>query len=153
MSEYTSQQKKKWLQQYSTLTREIERTNRRINSALQEIEVLRATAEKSSTVLSGMPGGGGFRGPEDVWVKLVDLSNEVNQLVDKYVDERREAERNREAIIEAIANIDDGALRVLLLMRYVDGATFEQIAVFMGYCIMQIWRLHGKALERLEVRE
>lgn len=44
MTEYTSQQKKKWLQQYHALTREIDRTNRRINSALQEIEVLRATA-------------------------------------------------------------------------------------------------------------
>ena len=53
----------------------------------------------------------------------------------------------------AINDIDDGTLSTLLLMRYVDGATFEQIAVDMGYCIMQIWRLHGKALERLEVRE
>lgn len=149
----TPQQKKKWLQQYHTLAREIDRTNRRINSALQEIEVLRATAEKSTTILTGISSGGGFKGPEDVWVKLIDLSNEVNQLVDKYVDERREAERKHKEIANAIISIDDGALKTLLLMRYVDGETFEQIAVNMGYCIMQIWRLHGKALERLEVRE
>jgi len=153
MSEYTSQQKKKWLQQYHTLTREIDRTNRRINSALQEIDVLRATAEKSTTVLTGMPMGGGFKGPDDVWVKLIDLSNEVNLLVEKYVDERRDAECKLAGIVTAINSIDDGALRTLLLMRYVDCSTFEQIAVDMGYCIMQIWRLHGKALERLEVRE
>lgn len=151
--EYTSQQKKRWLQRYRELGREVDRLDRQINSALQEIEVLRATAEKSTTVLSGMPGGGGFRGPEDVWIKLIDMSNEVNVLVDKYVDERREAERKLSEIVMAINSIDDGALRTLLLMRYVDGSAFEQIAVDMGYCIMQIWRLHGKALERLEVRE
>ena len=147
----TPQQKKRWLQQYHSLTREIDRTNRLIDSLLQEVDALRATAEKSTTVLSGMPGGGGFRGPEDVWIKLIDMSNEVNQLVDKYVDQRRMLEGKLKAITTAISNIDDGTLRVLLLMRYLDGATFEQIAVDMGYCIMQIWRLHGKALERLEV--
>ena len=153
MSEYTSQQKKRWLQRYRELTRDIERIDRRITSCLQEIDTIRATAEKSTTILSGMPMGGGFMGPEDVWVKLIDLSNEVNQLVDKYVNERREAERKHKEIADAINSIDDGALKTLLLMRYVDGETFEQIAVDMGYCIMQIWRLHGKALERLEVRE
>lgn len=151
--EYTIRQKKRWLQRYRELGREVDRLDRQINSALQEIEVLRATAEKSTTVLSGMPNGGGFRGPEDVWIKLIDMSNEVNQLVDKYVDQRREAERKLSEIVMVINSIEDGTLSTLLLMRYVDDATFEQIAVNMGYCIMQIWRLHGKALERLEVRE
>lgn len=153
MSEYTSQQKKKWLQGYRELTRDIERIDRRITSCLGEIDSIRATAEKSTTILTGMPGGGGFRGPEDMWIKLIDLSNEVNLLVDKYVDERRDAECKLAGIVAAINGIDDGALRALLLKRYVDCSTFEQIAVDMGYCIMQIWRLHGKALERLEVIE
>ena len=151
--EYTSQQKKRWLQRYRTLGREVDRLNRQIDKALQEIDAIRATAEKSTTIPTGMPSGGGFKGPEDVWVKLIDLSNEVNRLVDKYVDERRVAERKLSEIVMAINDIDDGTLSTLLLMRYVDGATFEQIAVDMGYCIMQILRLHGKALEKLGARE
>ena len=153
MSEYTSQQKKRWLQRYRELTRDIERIDRRITSCLQEIDAIRATAEKSTTILSGMPMGGGFTGPEDVWVKLIDLSNEVNQLVDKYVDERRELEVNREVIMQAIRQLNDPILENLMILRYVEGKIFEQISCDIGYCIMQVWRLHGKALERLEVRE
>ena len=153
MTEYTSQQKKRWLQGYRALTREIERIDRRITSCLEEIDAIRETAEKSTTVLSGMPGGGGFKGREDIYVKLIDLSNEVNLLVDKYVDERKVLEAKRALITQAISTIGDAAMEHLMILRYVENMNFEGIACEMNYCIRQIWRLHGEALNRLEVEE
>ena len=151
--EYTSQQKKRWLQRYRVLGREVDRLNRQINKSLQDIDAIRATAERTTTVLSDMPGSGGFKSREDIYAKLVDMSEEVDLLVDGYVDQRRIAEKQRDDIITAIRKLDDPAMETLMILRYVDDLTFEEIAVGMTYCIRQIWRIHGGALNRLQVEE
>lgn len=148
----TNQEKKRWLQRYRELTKDIVRIDRQISGALQEIDTLRATAERTTTVLSDMPGSGGFKSREDIYIKLVDMSNEVDRLVDGYVDKKRDAERQRNNILAAIKALGDPAMETLMYMRYVDCCDFEEIAVAMTYCIRHVWRLHGNALQRLEVR-
>jgi DNA-directed RNA polymerase specialized sigma subunit len=131
----TSQEKKKYLQQYGKLNKEIDRQ-------LEEITRLKALAEKATTTLSGMPKGTSDK--DDTYIRLIDLRGEVNDKIDQYVDMRKE-------IVRAIDTVEDLTLRTLLSRRYINGETWEQVAVNMNYCYMQICRLHGKALESIRM--
>ena len=57
------------------------------------------------------------------------------------------------SIDKLMATDDDKAKTYhrLLMMRYVDGASWEQIAVEIGYTWRHTIRLHGEALKRMEV--
>ena len=90
-----------------------------------------------------MPKGGGSD-RADLYVKMIDYSNEINGQIDEYVDIRKD--------IEAVINtVQDLTLRTLLRYRYIDGLTWEQIAVTMNYCYMQVCRMHGMALNELKM--
>ena len=55
--------------------------------------------------------------------------------------------------ITKIAETPDAMSRVyykLLIARYIDFMSWEQIAVEIGYTIRHTWRLHGEALRRIE---
>lgn len=56
-----------------------------------------------------------------------------------------------EGIAAAIENIKDVTLREVLLNRYVEGMTWEKVALAMNYSIKHVHRLHNKALEQLEI--
>ena len=45
----------------------------------------------------------------------------------------------------------DRQLREVLELRYLDGATFEEIAEEMGLSVRHVLRLHGAALEKISV--
>jgi DNA-directed RNA polymerase specialized sigma subunit len=60
------------------------------------------------------------------------------------VDKKKEIER-------VIETVGDFTLQTLLKYRYIDGLTWEQTAVNMEYCYMQVCRLHGKALEKIKL--
>ena len=51
----------------------------------------------------------------------------------------------------SIAVVEDDHYRELLTLRYIDGLTFEEIAVKMSYCQRYIFRLHKKALAQVEI--
>lgn len=147
----TSQDKKRWLRRYSGLNREVEHIDRQIDTALQEIEAIRSTAERTTTTLTGMPAGGGFKSREDIYIKLADLSEEVDRQVDRFVEMRKQRMAQRAEISMAIVAIEDYNLKKVLMLRYCMGWQYEEIAVEMGYCIRQIWRFHGQALNKLVV--
>lgn len=55
--------------------------------------------------------------------------------------------------ITKIADTSDSMSRTyyrILILRYVECETWEQIAVDIGYTIRHTWRLHGEALRRIE---
>lgn len=52
----------------------------------------------------------------------------------------------RKDITITIEKIKNQTLRKLIVERYINGKTWEQIAVDMNYCYRQITRMHGKAL-------
>jgi DNA-directed RNA polymerase specialized sigma subunit len=52
-------------------------------------------------------------------------------------------------VSEVIRQVSDPMQRIVLYRRYINGEHFEEIAVNMNYCYMQICRIHGKALESI----
>ena len=56
-------------------------------------------------------------------------------------------------IARAIYSVRDGTLRLVLLNRYVLFKTWEQIAVDMNFTYRHITRIHGKALQEVNVPE
>jgi DNA-directed RNA polymerase specialized sigma subunit len=78
----------------------------------------------------------------------VELSKAVAELVD--AQNRAKAEVDRltaleQEIVQTIKRIAE-PYQTLLYERYINGKTFEQIAVYMAYSWRQIIRLHGQAL-------
>ena len=59
----------------------------------------------------------------------------------------------REEAKERIEQVEDGRCREVLTRRYLQGESWEYIAVGMGYAFRTVLWLHGKALERFEVPE
>lgn len=75
--------------------------------------------------------------------RLVELDDEINWAIDELIDTKTE-------IIKGIRQLSDGRLREILRRRYLEGHTFEQIAVGINYSYKQTCRLHGRALLKME---
>jgi hypothetical protein len=132
----TNQEKKAKLNQY----REAEAEAARLDL---EITRLYSCAERATMVLKRTSGGGGDgRTLERAVEAIVDMA-------DKLGAERLKAIRLRREIEDAIASVPDGRLRMLLRYRYIDGMTWERIAVNMNFDARWVRRLHGQALDEL----
>ena len=75
--------------------------------------------------------------------RLVELDAEIDRCIDELV-------RTKMEIIRGIRRLTDGRHREILRKRYLEGQTFEQIAVGIGYSYKQTCRLHGRALFKME---
>ena len=135
----SNQGKIKYLKRYVLLDREIDRK-------LKEVSRLRSKLTKITTVPSPQPKGGGtiYGKTEEILAKIVDLENEIDTDIDQLVAIRDEIK----AVIESV---EDDRERLLLQYRYLDGKTFEWIAVEMHYSWRQIHRLHSQALINLKM--
>lgn len=112
-----------------------------INAKLAHYDQVKALATKTTTTLTGMPGGGGVSDKVgDGAVKLADYAMEINGEIDRYVDMKRE-------VANWIAKVDNTDLRAILEHRHLAYQTWEQIAVDMNYTYRHIHRLHAAALQ------
>ena len=75
-------------------------------------------------------------------VKLQMLAEDINRLIDKYIDHRQAAVR----LLEQLPVEEYGVLH----RQYVRYMTVEEIADDMGYSRQQVWRIKGKALKNLK---
>ena len=134
-----NQNKIKYLKRYINLDREIERK-------LEEVARLRSKLTRVTEVYSTEPRGGGtiYGKTEEILAKIVDLENEIDADIDRLV-------AIRDGIKTIIEAVEDDRERLLLQYRYLDGKTFEKIAVEMNYSWRQIHRLHSKALTNLKM--
>jgi DNA-directed RNA polymerase specialized sigma subunit len=90
-----------------------------------------------------MPCGGDGENQRELAIcKLIDLNTEINEKVDEYVDLGRK-------INKEIGQIKNPLFKLLLHYRYIDGKTFEQIAVDMNYSWKQVHRLHSLSLNEI----
>lgn len=80
---------------------------------------------------------------EEIIVKLVDLENEVNEDIEELIKLKAE-------IIETISQVDDPIHQLVLQMRYTEGKTWEDVAFNLGYNKRTIFKIHGKALKKIE---
>lgn len=132
----TNSEKKQRLQQYIQLQRETDRL-------YDEIERLRSQAEKMTAVLSAEPKGGSGK---DRMAVVDDIVDKKRQLEDKV----REAFAARSAIVQAIDAVKSPLHRRVLEWRYLNGATWEQIAIYEGKSYHHIvTNIHKQALKMI----
>ena len=131
-----NEQKIRYLSRYRRL-------NQRIDRLLEEQSRWRERALKITPTLSQAPGGGGNGSPiERPMDKVLEIDVEINREIDEMQIARKE-------IRETLNQLEDENLKLLMEYRYIDGMTWEQIAVKMHYSYMQICRLHGRALKTI----
>ena len=131
----TNQDKKAYLRGYLEAGREIDRLQ-------EELARCQSLAAKITPTISDVPGGHGENRLQTAVEKIAELENQIAAKIDEW----RAA---RDKIVEVINTVEDYRLRSILLQRYVQGKTFEQIAVSMHYDYRWITRLHGRALQKL----
>ena len=136
----TNQDKKAYLRQYATADSEI-------NDLLRRKEEILSRLTRITPTYSGMPGGSGDSDKYTNGVaKIIELDHEIDDKIDKLVDMRRKIEGY-------IDGISDSLLRRVLKLRYIDGMSWERIAIEMGYERRQVFRLHGDALKSLYIEQ
>lgn len=119
------------------------RLNQRIDRLLEEQSRWREKAMRITPVLSPVPGGGGSGSPiERPMDKVLEIDVEINREID-------ELQIVRQEIRAALNQLEDENLKLLMEYRYIDGLTWEQIAVKMNYCWRQVCRKHGQALTQI----
>ena len=112
-----------------------------INQKLDELVRLKAKAEKTTSILSDMPKGGG-QSREDTIIKMIMLGEKIDAEVDKYVDLRADIEK-------LISTVQNPTYQTVLRYRYINGLTCLQIAMRMDYSEDHVKRLNGNALNEL----
>lgn len=128
-----------WLEQ-------IPKLDEKINAKIAERDRYIAMAEDiSPRAMDGMPfsdTGMVSKKVENAVVNLVMVSQEIDRLVDQYIDRKREVVK----VLEKLPAKEYGVLH----RYYIQGKTLEQIADELGYCVRQITRIKQKALQNLE---
>ena len=133
-----NEQKIRYLSRYRRL-------NQRIDRLLEEQSRWRERALKITPTLSQAPGGGGSGSPiERPMDKVLEIDVEINREIDELQIVRKE-------IRAALNQLEDENLKLLMEYRYIDGMTWEQIAVKMDISWRWSIKLHGKALGKIKI--
>lgn len=114
-----------------------------IDSWQREMEEWRIRSEKITQVVSDMPRGGKALGIDDIVA-------EMDEILRKTKVKIKEAKIIKLEIEIAVARLE-GNLEKVLRYRYINRLEWNQIAVIMGYEVRQIYRIHGKALNELNI--
>ena len=135
----SSEQKKEYLRSYRRHTRLITKIE-------QEIEEIRTLKESPSFCADGMPHGNGTS----------DLSSYIVRLEEK--EERLRKAKFEQIIVytsvnEQIDKLLDRDERDVLFFRYIKGWSWDKIADNMCFARSHIFRIHGNALNNLEIPE
>ena len=122
----------------------------RIQSLREEIAAVEGERDSVTVSMDGMPGSG----------KIGDKTGEVAaRLADKLTEMKEDLSdltytywNRRQVIVKQIDSLDDAVSARILMLRYVNGYTWEQIAVEMNYSYVHTCRLHGYALQQFYKR-
>jgi predicted transcriptional regulator len=131
----TNKEKKAWLKRYTAI-------DRQIKNKTDELSMWRSRATKITPTYSGLPKGGGGDRIQTAVDNICRLEDEINAEIDRLIITRAE-------INEAIAKVEDERLREVLTLRYIQGKSWEWIAVEMHYNYRWVTKLHGKALSEI----
>lgn len=80
---------------------------------------------------------------ENAAIRMIDLSEKIDNKIDEYIDMKAEAGR-------LIDRLDDSRYRAVLKYRYVDGMRWGNVAIKMGYDIRNVMYLNDDAIGELE---
>ncbi|MBR5360491.1 MAG: hypothetical protein IK123_06345 [Lachnospiraceae bacterium] len=122
------------------------RIDQRIDCKLEQIASLRTLLTKTNVVMSDMPGNPNRdRSKIDEYLaKIIDMEREIDAEIDRLVSLKAD-------IMHTINMVDDADCQMLLEKRYILFETWEKIADDMGYTLRNIYNLHGKALNMVNV--
>lgn len=129
----TSQEKKKYLLRYRYLSQEVERLSAERAAALSK-------ARKITPTLSDMPKA--QSGANGLELAVEDIIKNADELSEKIV-EMNAVKCEIESVIDSL---EDDTLRQLMKYHYINGMTWEEVAVKMNYSYRNITRMHGRAL-------
>lgn len=79
----------------------------------------------------------------DTIAKIVDMETETNKMIDDMLELKKK-------IIQQIECIENTKYYDVLFCRYIRKMTYEKIAEKLNYSIVQVFRIHEKALEEFE---
>ena len=131
---------KEYLLQLDTLRDEIESTNLALEKIFTEASGIKAiTYDKDKVQVSPS------NHAENFMVRLAELGDEYARMQMSYKLERDK----RIAMINGLPKKEH---RKVLRKRYVDGKTFEEIAVALHYTYRHVTRLHGYALQEFSAK-
>ena len=136
----TEEHKKKidYLNQYKYL-------NKNIDRKIKELEDWRSKIFNVTGTMSDMPKGSNRSNVIENGVAAIDeIEATINQDIDDLVALRREIE-------DKINSVKSLQLRELLKCRYLDCQKWEEIAYKNGYTWQHAYRLHEKALDKINI--
>lgn len=114
-----------------------------IDAKIAEREQWLELGTKITPVMTGMPHAPGVSDKVgNAAIKLADLIDETNDLVDKFIDHKQEVCQK----LEQLSAEEYGVLH----RHFVQYKTLGEIAAEMNYCYMQIWRFKNSGLEHLK---
>lgn len=124
------------------------RVDQRIENKLEQIALLNDLATKAAVTYSDMLGSPNrnIRKMEDVIVKIIDIKTEIHADMLELVDLKKET-------MDCIKRVEDPELQLILELRYLNYISWERIAGELGYGIDNVFKLHRKALDFVEVPE
>lgn len=135
----TTKEKKEYLKRYRKIDREV-------NQLLMEKDEIFSLGTKITPTYSDMPKGTGENNKiQSTIEKLEEQEEKINKKIDLLYEVKEDIEKT-------LHTVEDDTLRVLLRYRYINGLTWEEIAVTMNYDYRWILRLHGKALNELTIK-
>ena len=134
----TYEEKVRWLRRYRDAMRLEEELR-------QELEAQRARACKTTTALTGMPGGGGDgqalpRAVESIVAAQQELQAQINL-----------CGAVRREVVAALDQITDARDHEILRRRYLLGQRWEKIAVEMNIALRHVYRRHRKTVSELVI--
>lgn len=116
-----------------------------IDAKLEELARLKALSTKVTAVMEGevVSRTRSTDTMADTIAKIIETENEVNSLIDSYVD--------RKAYFSKIIDGLNSAMQIrVLYAHYYAGKSFQQIADELGYSRRNICYIHGDALQAVE---
>jgi DNA-directed RNA polymerase specialized sigma subunit len=125
--------------------RKIELLDAHINNRINDLHELKSLVTKITATISQVcvSGSGNQDKLGDSVAKIVDLQDEINQKIDKYVGLKRE-------VSTLLEQIEDPDQVKVLHKRYFEYKPWEQIACEMNYSYRNVCYIHGKALQAFE---
>lgn len=138
MAEWTeNEEKKEYLKSY-------QRSVKREQDILDEIQRLRMDKMFPSIVNDGMPHGSSQRDLSDYIVTIDEMIEDLKQ-------ERLKRAKRQQEIEHRIRQMKDEDEQRVLRLRYIKGLKWEEIAVEMNYKWTQMHRIHGRALKNFKM--
>lgn len=134
----TYQEKVKFLKRYKQIDKEI-------TQLLREKSEIFSLGTKINPTYSDMPKGTNESDKVQSTVeKLGALEKKIDSKIDEWYEVRLDIEK-------AIHTVESDKFRLLLRYRYINGWTFEQIAVQMDHDYRWVRRLHRKSVNLINI--